>query len=126
MKSEYQENKRKKSLKSENQPPTNLLQFLGVDEQNVLVSVYNLQSEINLFENVNLLFEQTRTGGPVPAKHALVHQLMSFAHYHLFFSFMTLCRCHPEESFASMRVAIEATLKAYSIIEGDGAATNFV
>jgi hypothetical protein len=94
-----------------------ILRFLGVDEQNVLVSVCNLRQEINVIETVNELFYKAVPANAVPRTSALVLQLMLFAHTNLLSATSMIFRCRIEEAFSCTRVAIEAALHAYRIIE---------
>ena len=61
-----------------------MLGYLGVDEQNVFVSVFNLRQEINIIENVNELFYRAKPAKAVSPASALVLQLMLFAQTNLF------------------------------------------
>lgn len=103
---------------------TNLLEFIGIEETNLLVTMVKCNPEIAKvfpkldgayqapmkFIDVNLKDEHKKT----------VLALYLYTHYHLYFSTVCLLRCHLSDSLASTRKAIDATLTAYRLIEEPG------
>ena len=99
---------------------TNLLGFVGAEEQNLLVSLVKCHRDIAQafpkldgayqapikYIDVNIKDEHPKT----------VLALYSFIHYHLYLSTVMLLRCHLSDSLASTRKAIDATLTAYRLI----------
>ena len=104
-----------------NVPKTNLLEYIGAEQTNLLVTLTKCHADIAKmfpildgayqaplgFIDVNIKDEHKKT----------VLSLYLFTHYHLYFSTVCLLRCHISDSFGSTRKAIDATLTAYRLIE---------
>jgi hypothetical protein len=102
-------------------PRTNLLEFLGTEQTNLLVTMVKCHPDIAgplpildgayqtplRFIDVNMKDEHKQT----------VLALYLFTHYHLYFSTTCLLRCHLSDSLGSTRKAIDASLTAYRLIE---------
>lgn len=105
----------------------NLLEFLGNEQTNLLVSIHTLRQEMDFFAALDHLYQQAVRGLPeVSDQHAVPAQLLIYCHYHLYFSMATILRCHLSDALTSLRTAIEAGLHAYRIIEGHGTAEQYV
>ncbi len=109
---------------------TNLLEFIGIEENNLLVSMITCHRDIALgFPNIDGVFK-------APIKHLninvkddhknIVVALYLYTHYHMYFSIVCLLRCHLSESLASTRKAIDATLTAYRLITEPETLTQYV
>jgi hypothetical protein len=104
-----------------NVPQTNLLEFIGAEQTNLLVTMVKCHPEIAKafpmldgayqtpikFIDVKIDDEHKKT----------ILALYFFTHYHLYFSTVCLLRCHLSDSLGSTRKAIDATLTAYRLIE---------
>jgi hypothetical protein len=91
-------------------PQTNLLEFIGAEETNLLVTMHMCHPDLAKpfpmldgayqapikFIDVNINDEH---------KQALL-ALYLFTHYHLYFSMVCLLRCHLSDSLSSTRKAI--------------------
>jgi hypothetical protein len=106
---------------------TNLLEYIGAEETNLLVSMMRFPRDINAFQNIDGLFQAPTTHIDIKVKdfeaftdderHKItVVALYSFVHFHLYFSTTCLLRCHLSDSLASTRKAIDAALTAYKLI----------
>lgn len=94
------------------------LEYLGKEEANLLVTLNNLRPEFDLFSKLDSLYRTAINSGRVEnADDLVVMQLLLLVHYQYYHSTSTLLRCHLSDAFASMRIAIEAGLTAYRIIE---------
>ena len=94
----------------------NFLEYLGIEEQNLLTSIVNFRSEFDLFYNLDKIYQEPLNRLKVPEEKSLVPQLYRFVHFHLYFSISCLLRSHLSESLSSTRKAIDAALSAYKII----------
>ena len=79
--------------------------------------MFNLRQEINIIETVNELFYRAKPTKAISPASALVLQLMLFAQTNLFSATSNIFRCRIEESFSCTRIAIEAALHAYRIVQ---------
>lgn len=104
----------------------NLLEFLGAEHTNFLISFNAFRQEFSAFSHIDTLYQVGVRTAEVPPSSMVTMQLLIFCHYHLYFSTTTLMRCHLSDAFASLRVAIEASLHAYRIIAGDGTVEQYV
>lgn len=108
------------------QNSVNFLEFIGLEETNLLASLQNMRQEFDAFSHLDGLYQAAIQHAEVPPSRAIVMQLLLFVHYHLFFSTATLIRCHLSEAFASARSAVDAAMNAYRIIEGHGTQEEYV
>jgi|ERR1035438_9395614 hypothetical protein len=104
-----------------NVPQTNLVEFIGKEENNLLASMITCHTDIVIaFAKLDGIFQ-----GPIPylninAKDECTKTILTMyllTHYQLYFSTVCLLRCHLSESLASTRKAIDAALTAYRLIE---------
>lgn len=101
-------------------PETNLLGFLGAEEQNLLTTM------VKCHRDIAIAFPKLDGAFQAPIKHIDINindehpktilALYLFTHYHLYLSTTLLLRCHLSDSLASTRKAIDATLTAYRLI----------
>ena len=107
-------------MKSERMVPvTNLIDYISFEEHNLLVSVLEFKNDMVVFDRLDLAFQQPVSGIEVNEKDSVnevIVALYLFAHYHLYFSFSTLYRCHLGDSLHSTRKAIDASLTAYRLL----------
>lgn len=94
-------------------------EYLGAEEQNLLASILNFRTELDLLGQLDDIFQSPIPRLRIPEEDEaglLVGQLYLFVHFHLYFSVSCLLRSHLSESFSSTRKAIDASLTAYKII----------
>ena len=110
-------------------PETNLLGFLGAEEQNLLTSM------VWCHRDIAIAFPKLDGAFQAPIKHVDINinneypktilALYLFTHYHLYLSTSLLLRCHLSDSLASTRKAIDATLTAYRLISEPGTLNDY-
>ncbi len=94
----------------------NFVEYIGLEEQNLLTSMTNFRKEFDLFFNIDKIYQEPLRRLDVPEKEFIIPQLYLFVHYHLYFSVSCLLRSHLSECLNSMRKAIDASLTAYKLI----------
>jgi len=92
------------------------VEYIGIEEQNLLTSMTNFRKEFDLFFNIDKIYQEPLRRLDTPEKELIVPQLYLFVHYHLYFSVSCLLRSHLSECLNSMRKAIDASLTAYKLI----------
>ena len=100
----------------ERQPP-NLLRFLGMEEENVLVSIATMREEMEFIARLEGLYAAAMTKRSTREDDVVIWQLLTFSHYHFLHTLACQMRCHLSEAFASTRAAIDAALVAAYIIK---------
>jgi hypothetical protein len=103
-----------------------LMSFLGAQEQNLLVSLDKFRAEVDAFKHVEGLYHAASDAASLPDEHLVKMQLFLFTQYQLYSSFSCMLRGHLAESFTAVRIAVEATLQAYRIMEGSGNSEDFI
>jgi len=99
------------------QPRRNLLQFLAEEHACELVSVHKHPLHLHLFTAVDGLFQAPIPYCETPPGLGTVSQLYLLVQYQLYAAMSSSMRLHQSEAYSSTRVAIDATLSAYRIIE---------
>jgi hypothetical protein len=95
----------------------NFLDYLGIEEQNLLTGLINLKEEFDLFLGIDYVYQEPLKRLIISEKHDLIlFQLYRFIHFHLYFSVSCLIRYHLFESLSSIRKSIDAGLTAYKLI----------
>ena len=93
------------------------LEFLSIEERNLLASMCNMRPEFDLFFNLDAVYKEPLIRLKPPAEDVVIPQLYYFVHYHLFTTVACLLRVHLAEGLASARKAIDGALTAYRLIE---------
>lgn len=110
-----------------NVPQTNLLEYLGAEETNLLVSINLCKQDMDFFPKLDGLFQEPlkhidlKIKNGADLKHEDVHRmtvltLYLYVHYHLYSAFSTMLRCHLSDALSQVRKAIDATLTAIRLI----------
>lgn len=99
------------------QPTRNLLSFIAEEHACELVSTFKHHEHLSMFTAVDSLFQ-----APIPhfdVEHGLgtVSQLYLFVQYYMYAAMSNVMRLHQSEAYSCTRIAIDATLTAYRIIE---------
>ncbi len=97
--------------------PPNLLQFLGMEERQLLVSLAKMQEEMGYIAQLEGLYGAATSYKEVRPDDYVIFQLLTFTHYHFLFTLACQMRCHMSEAYASARAAIDAALIAAHIIK---------
>ena len=102
-------------------PQTNLLEFIGAEQTNLLVTMTKCHRDIvDIFPHLDGAYQAPLGYMDVNIKDEYRNTVLSlylFTHYHLYFSTVSHLRCHLSDSLGSTRKAIDATLTAYRLIE---------
>jgi hypothetical protein len=106
--------------------PPNLLQFLGMEEQQLLVSLVQMQEEMGYIAQLEGLYGAATSYKEMRQDDYVVFQLLTFTHYHFLFTLVCQMRCHLSEAFGSARAAIDAALIGAHIIKDRGAQVAYV
>lgn len=93
------------------------LDFLSLEERNLLASMCNMREEFDLFFNLDQIYKEPLVRLKPCPEDVVIPQLYFFAHYHLFISVSCLLRVHLSEALSSARKAIDGTLTAYKLIK---------
>lgn len=94
----------------------NFLDYLGVEERNLLTSMINLRQESDLFYKLDGIYKAPLNRLTVPEDEALVGPLFLFVHFHLYFAVACIARSHLSEALSSTRKAIDAAFTGYKLI----------
>jgi hypothetical protein len=97
--------------------PIDIIKFIGIEHEQVLVSLANGSEEIGLIGHLQGLYSAPMSNISVGENEFVLFQLLTFTHYHFLYALACHMRCHLSESFASARAAIDAALIAAQIID---------
>jgi hypothetical protein len=106
--------------------PPSLFEFLGLEHQQVLVSIAKGREERVVIARLEGLFREALSFDSVIEDEAVIFQLLTLIHYHFLFATTCHLRCHLSEAFASARVAIDAALIAAQIIDSPASQVAYV
>lgn len=110
-----------------NVPQTHLLEYLGVEETNLLVSMNLCKRDMDFFPKLDGLFQEPLKYIDLKVKNKaeLTHDdkhrmtvltLYLYVHYHLYSAFSTMLRCHLSDALSQTRKAIDAAFTAARLI----------
>lgn len=102
------------------------LDYLGVEEQNLLTSFVNFRQEFGLFDRIDYIYRQPLLRLKVSEDESIVPLLCLFVHTHLYFSISCILRSHLSEALSATRKAIDAGLTAYVLILNPDQAERYV
>lgn len=94
----------------------NFFEYIGAEEQNLITSIVNFKSELELFLNLDKIYKEPLKRMQVSEEESIIPTLYYFVHFYLYFSVSCFLRCHISECLAAVRKAIDASLSAYKII----------
>jgi hypothetical protein len=100
----------------ENIGRVNFLEFLSLEEHNLLASMCNMREEFDLFFNLDEIFKEPLNRLKPKPDDIVIPQLYFFVHYHLLISVADILRVHLSEALSSTRKAIDGALTAYELI----------
>jgi hypothetical protein len=110
-----------------NVPQTHLLEYLGAEETNLLVSINLCKRDMDFFPKLDGLFQEplkhidlkikNRAELTNDDRHRMtVLTLYLYVHYHLYSALSTMLRCHLSDALAQTRKAIDAAFTAVRLI----------
>ncbi len=111
--------------------PTDFLEYLASQEQNMLVSMQRFRQEFDYFGAVDALYQQVLTRLIAPdngltRNDVVLPQLIIFSHSHFYLAMSLLLRTHISDGYHCIRTAIDAALIAYRIILNDGSQEDYL
>jgi hypothetical protein len=106
--------------------PVDIVRFIGIEHEQVLVSLANGKDELQLINHLQGLYRAVMSNVTVGENDFIIFQLLTFTHYHFLYSLACHMRCHLSEAFASARAAIDAALIAAYIIRDRGSQVAYV
>ena len=106
---------------------THLLEFIGAEETNLLVSVNLFRRDMDAFPKLDGLFQapletidlkvRDRQNLSADDRHRMtVLALYLYVHYHLYSTVTNILRCHLSDAFSQTRKAIDATLTVCRLV----------
>ena len=106
---------------------TNLLEFIGAEETNLLVSIHLCRPEMDAFPKLDGLFQAPIQKIDLKVKdqknlsdakrHKMtVLALYLYVHYHFYSTMTNILRCHLSDAFSQTRKAIDATLTVCHLV----------
>jgi len=98
------------------QKPGTLLDFMGAEHTNELVSTFKYAGHLNVLQAIDGFWRAPVEHIDVPQGLHAVPQLYLFVHYHLYSTISNLMRLHVGEALGCLRKAIDASLSAYEMI----------
>lgn len=118
-------------------PQTNLLEYLGAEETNLLVSMNLCKRDMDFFPSLDGLFQEPlkHIDLKIKNKTELTHEdkhrmtvltLYLYVHYHLYSAFSTMLRCHLSDALSQTRKAIDAAFTAARLIREPATLTNYL
>lgn len=96
--------------------PPNFIEFVGIENQQLMVSLINRRREFDRFSHLDGLYRAAIGPRPCTPPDFILYQLLFLAHYQLLAGQAAIMRCHLSDAFASARIAIDAALVAAWII----------
>lgn len=119
-----------------NVPQTHLLEYLGAEETNLLVSMNLCKRDMDFFPKLDGLFQEPLKYIDLKIKNraALTHDdkhrmavltLYLYVHYHLYSAFSTMLRCHLSDALSQSRKAIDAAFTAARLIREPATLTDY-
>lgn len=111
--------------------PTDFLEYLASQEQNMLVSMQKFRQEFDFFSTVDELYQRVLTRLIAPdngltRNDVVLPQLFIFSHNHFYLAMSLLLRTHTSDGYHCVRTAIDAALIAYRIILKDGSQEDYL
>ena len=96
----------------------NFLEYLGIEEKNMLVNIVEFREEFESFNILDNIYRKplNRFSEISDERSNVIMGLYYFVHISLYFAFSCLLRCHILECLSTTRKAIDAALSAYKII----------
>lgn len=106
---------------------TNLLEYIGAEETNLLVSINLCRRDMDAFPNLDGLFQapihkidlkvKDQKNLSDAERHKMtVLALYLYVHYHLYSTMTNILRCHLSDAFSQTRKAIDATLTVCRLV----------
>ncbi|MBU0690338.1 hypothetical protein KKH18_00855 [bacterium] len=106
----------------------NFAEFLGREEQNLVVSFLNLRIEYELFKRLDDLYQSplSRMNNILSKDEWIIHLLYRFSHFQLYFSIASFFRCHLTDAMGSARKAIDASFIVYYLMNNPDAVERYI
>jgi hypothetical protein len=116
---------------------TNLLEYIGAEETNLLVSINLCRRDMDVFSKLDSLFQapmqlinvkmQNKDDLTSDERHKItVLTLYLYVHYHLYSAMTNMLRCHLSDALSQSRKAIDAALTACRLMKEPGTLDQYV
>jgi hypothetical protein len=92
------------------------LDYLGLEERNLLASIVNFRQEFDIFYNIDKIYRAPLSRLSVSENEAVIPQLYLFVHFYLYFAVTCILRSHLSEALSTTRKAIDGAFTAYALI----------
>jgi hypothetical protein len=102
----------------------NFLEYLGREDEHLHKNLRNLKGEFNLFYAIDYLYKKPLQRLNADDRETVLARLFHFVHSQLYFSLNCLFRSHWVEFLATIKKAVEASLKAYKILMDQDSSPN--
>jgi hypothetical protein len=103
-----------------------LFKFVSIENENFLNTLASFGDEKKILTKLQDLYSAVIKTRELNENDLVLYQLLTLTHYHFLFSLSCLMRAHLSEAFASVRVAIDASLIASVIIKDRAAQVAYV
>src|SRR3989338_6552768 len=107
----------------------NILEFIGFEQHNTLVSIANLKGELGFTQELDEIFQEAKYGFTVDRNndvHFIVSMLFLQAHNEFYVGISQFFKAHLGKSFFSLRMAIDAAFYCCYVIRHPGNAKEFL
>lgn len=94
----------------------NILEFMGFEQHNELVSIANLKGELGFLQELDEIYQETKDAFPANKNkdtHIMVGLMFLRAHSELYIGMSQFFKSHLSKAFLSLRIAIDASFNAY-------------
>lgn len=94
----------------------NILEFIGFEQHNELVSVANLKGELGFLQELDEIYQETKDAFPANKNndtHIMVGLMFLRAHSEFYVGMSQFLKSHLSKAFLSLRIAIDASFNAY-------------
>ncbi len=94
----------------------NILEFIGFEQHNELVSIANLKGELGFLQELDEIYQETKDAFPANKNnntHIMVALMLLRTHSEFYISMSQFLKSHLSKAFLSLRIAIDASFNAY-------------
>lgn len=94
----------------------NILEFIGFEQHNELVSIANLKGELGFLQELDEIYQETKDAFPASKNddtHVMVGLMFLRAHSEFYIGMSQFLKSHLSKAFLSLRIAIDASFNGY-------------
>jgi ATP-dependent Lon protease len=107
----------------------NILEFIGYEHHNELVSIANLKGELSYLQDLDDIYQEVKDSFPVSETndtHVMVSVMFLQAHSEFYVGMSQLLKSHLSKAFFSLRIGIDAAFNAYYFTKHPDHARDFI